>query len=83
MFEEKDVKAGVTFPRGFVAAGVKAGIKKSGNLDVAVIYTDRDWNSSRDSRKCRVRKCMYWRDWNDEFQERARNSSRSIRLQRR
>ena len=42
MFEEKDVKAGVTFPRGFVAAGVKAGIKKSGNLDVAVIYTDKE-----------------------------------------
>ena len=29
----------VTFAKGFTAAGVKAGIKKSGNLDVAVIYT--------------------------------------------
>ena len=39
MFSEKSVKAGVTFPKGFVAAGVKAGIKKSGNLDLALIYT--------------------------------------------
>lgn len=30
---------GVTYPEGFVAAGVKAGIKKSGNLDVAVLYS--------------------------------------------
>ena len=35
---EKDTQ-GVTFAKGFTAAGVKAGIKKSGNLDVAVIYT--------------------------------------------
>lgn len=35
---KKDTQ-GVTFAKGFVAAGVKAGIKKSGNLDVAVIYT--------------------------------------------
>lgn len=34
--------AGVTFPQGFKAAGVKAGIKKSGNLDVAVIYTEKE-----------------------------------------
>ena len=42
MFSEKNAKAGVAFPRGFKAAGVKAGIKKSGNLDVAVIYTERE-----------------------------------------
>jgi len=42
MFSEKNVKAGVTFPQGFKAAGVKAGIKKSGNLDVAVIYTEKE-----------------------------------------
>ena len=42
MFSEQNAKAGVTFPQGFKAAGVKAGIKKSGNLDVAVIYTERE-----------------------------------------
>ncbi len=42
MFEEAAAKAGVTFPQGFTAAGVKAGIKKSGNLDVAVIYTAKE-----------------------------------------
>jgi glutamate N-acetyltransferase/amino-acid N-acetyltransferase len=41
MFNEAEAKAGVTFPQGFKAAGVKAGIKKSGNLDVAVIYTEK------------------------------------------
>lgn len=35
---KKDTQ-GVTFAKGFTAAGVKTGIKKSGNLDVAVIYT--------------------------------------------
>lgn len=35
---KKDTQ-GETFAKGFTAAGVKAGIKKSGNLDVAVIYT--------------------------------------------
>lgn len=35
---KKDTQ-GVTFAKGFTAAGIKAGIKKSGNLDVAVIYT--------------------------------------------
>lgn len=35
---KKDTQ-GVTFAKGFTAAGVKAGIKKNGNLDVAVIYT--------------------------------------------
>ncbi len=42
MFSENHVKQGVTFPQGFKAAGVKAGIKKSGNLDLAVIYTERE-----------------------------------------
>ena len=42
MFSEKSVKAGITYPKGFLAAGVKAGIKKSGNLDVAVIYTEKE-----------------------------------------
>lgn len=42
MFSDENAKAGVTFPVGFRAAGVKAGIKKSGNLDVAVIYTERE-----------------------------------------
>lgn len=41
MFSEKSVQAGVTFPKGFTAAGVKAGIKKSGNLDLALIYTEK------------------------------------------
>ncbi|MBQ9615505.1 MAG: bifunctional glutamate N-acetyltransferase/amino-acid acetyltransferase ArgJ [Selenomonadaceae bacterium] len=42
MFSEKNAKAGVTFPTGFKAAGVRAGIKKSGNLDLAVIYTEKE-----------------------------------------
>ena len=42
MFSEANAKAGVTFPKCFQAAGVKAGIKKSGNLDVAVIYTEKE-----------------------------------------
>jgi len=39
MFSPEHVQAGVTYPQGFKAAGVKAGIKKSGNLDLALIYT--------------------------------------------
>lgn len=42
MFSEQNAKAGVTFPKGFQAAGVRAGIKKSGKLDVAVIYTEKE-----------------------------------------
>ena len=42
MFSEKNAAAGVTFPQGFKAAGVKAGIKKSGNLDLALIYTEKE-----------------------------------------
>ncbi|GAA0207238.1 bifunctional glutamate N-acetyltransferase/amino-acid acetyltransferase ArgJ [Selenomonas dianae] len=41
MFSEASARMGVTYPKGFQAAGVKAGIKKSGNLDVAVIYTEK------------------------------------------
>ncbi len=37
---KKDIQ-GVTYAKGFTAAGVKAGIKKSGNLDIAVIYTEK------------------------------------------
>ena len=42
MFNEKHKKAGVTYAQGFKAAGVRAGIKKSGNLDVALIYTEKE-----------------------------------------
>ena len=42
MFSDTAAKKGVTFPKGFKAAGVKAGIKKSGNLDVAVIYSETE-----------------------------------------
>ena len=42
MFSEEHKAAGVTYPQGFMAAGVRAGIKKSGNLDVAVIYTEKE-----------------------------------------
>ena len=41
MFSEEHKLAGVAYPLGFTAAGVRAGIKKSGNLDVAVIHSDR------------------------------------------
>jgi len=33
---------GVTFAKGFTASGVKAGIKKSGKEDLAVIYSERE-----------------------------------------
>jgi len=42
MFSENNAKRGVTFPKGFKAAGVKAGIKKSGKHDVAIIYTEKE-----------------------------------------
>ncbi|CUH95193.1 Arginine biosynthesis bifunctional protein ArgJ [Propionispora sp. 2/2-37] len=35
----KDITGGITAPQGFKAAGVKAGLKKSGKEDVAVIYS--------------------------------------------
>lgn len=38
----KEDKAGVTYAKGFKAAGVKAGIKKSGNPDFALIVSDTD-----------------------------------------
>ena len=41
MFSDKHKTAGVAYPQGFTAAGVRAGIKKNGNLDVALIYTER------------------------------------------
>lgn len=41
MFSDKHKTAGVAYSQGFTAAGVRAGIKKNGNLDVAVIYTER------------------------------------------
>lgn len=34
-------KQGVTFAKGFKASGIKAGIKKSGNKDLALIYTEK------------------------------------------
>lgn len=34
------ITGGVTAPKGFLAAGVKAGIKKSGKQDVALIYSE-------------------------------------------
>ena len=42
MFEDTFAKQGVTYPQGFTAGGVEAGVKKSGNLDVAVIYTEKE-----------------------------------------
>ena len=35
----KKIEGWVTAPQGFIAAGVKAGIKASGNHDVAVIFS--------------------------------------------
>lgn len=34
------VKGGITAPKGFLASGVRAGIKKSGRLDLALIYSE-------------------------------------------
>ena len=42
MFSEEHKLSGVAYPQGFKAAGVRAGIKKNGNLDVAVIYSDKE-----------------------------------------
>ena len=42
MFSDIHKTAGVCNPQGFTAAGVRAGIKKNGNLDVAVIYTEKE-----------------------------------------
>jgi len=35
----KKIPGGITAPKGYKAAGVKAGLKKSGKLDLAVIYS--------------------------------------------
>lgn len=42
MFSENHKKAGVAYPKGFTAAGIRAGIKKNGNLDVAIIHTEQE-----------------------------------------
>ena len=42
MFSDIHKTAGVCYPQGFTAAGVRAGIKKNGDLDVAVIYTEKE-----------------------------------------
>lgn len=42
MFNDTNTKKGVVFPKGFKAAGVKAGIKKSGNLDIALVYSEKE-----------------------------------------
>ena len=42
MFNDIHKKAGICHPQGFTAAGVRAGVKKNGNLDVAVIYTEKE-----------------------------------------
>ncbi len=42
MFSEEHKLAGVAYPQGYKAAGVRAGIKKNGNLDVAVIYSEKE-----------------------------------------
>jgi glutamate N-acetyltransferase/amino-acid N-acetyltransferase len=34
------IKGGVASPKGFLASGIKAGIKKSGNADLALIYSE-------------------------------------------
>ncbi|MGI6226800.1 MAG: bifunctional ornithine acetyltransferase/N-acetylglutamate synthase, partial [Peptococcales bacterium] len=36
----KIISGGVTAPRGFLAAGVAAGIRKKGKKDVAVVYSE-------------------------------------------
>ena len=41
MFSEEFIHAGVCYPQGFSAAGVRAGIKKSGNLDLALIHSEK------------------------------------------
>lgn len=40
MFKENN--AGVTLAKGFKASGIKAGVKKSGKDDMAVIYTEKE-----------------------------------------
>lgn len=40
VYTEKEAEKGVTYPKGFQACGVRAGLKKSGKLDMAMIYSD-------------------------------------------
>lgn len=40
MFTTEEMKAGVTFPKGFRASGIKAGLKHSGKPDMAMILSD-------------------------------------------
>ena len=40
----KEVAGGITFPKGFKAAGVKAGIKKNGKEDVALVFSTVEAN---------------------------------------
>lgn len=42
----EEYSEGVTFAKGFTASGVKAGIKKSGKEDLAVIYTEKKANAA-------------------------------------
>lgn len=37
----KEIQGGITAPKGYKAAGVKAGIKKSGKEDLAIIYSEQ------------------------------------------
>ena len=40
LYEMIVIKGGVTAPKGFLTNGVKSGIKKSGRLDLAVLYSE-------------------------------------------
>src|SRR3989304_1641942 len=38
----KEIPGGITAPRGFLAAGIYAGIKRTNKLDLAIIYSEID-----------------------------------------
>ncbi|MDH7501083.1 MAG: bifunctional ornithine acetyltransferase/N-acetylglutamate synthase, partial [candidate division NC10 bacterium] len=38
----KEIEGGITAPRGFVAAGISCGIKKTGLLDLALVVSERE-----------------------------------------
>lgn len=38
----KEISGGITAPKGFLASGVYAGIKRNKKLDLAIIYSERD-----------------------------------------
>lgn len=42
----KKITGAITAPQGFKAAGVKAGLKKSGKLDLAIIYSETPANAA-------------------------------------